>query len=143
MQLRGRKLGAVRLVRQVDAREQPARLAHCGAAAEYPRDELELRDVVEALHRLEIVRVADEVQPRHAESLLVYSIIEQRVAAGDVGHTDDRVVPVERAAVAEAQRIFARQDNDLVPVREFIIQRTAEIKILCFIACSCAHAYFS
>ena len=140
VQLRQRQLLAEGLVDQVDARKQRPRLGDRGALPQHPGNELELRDVVLPRRALFIVRVAHEVEPGHAQPLLVHRVVVQRHAARDIGHADHRVMLLHRAHRAEVKRIIPRRHRHLVAIGKLIIERPAKVKILRLIRRCRAHA---
>ena len=140
VQLRQRQLLAEGLVDQVDARKQRPRLGDRGALPQHPGNELELRDVVLPLRALLVMRVAHEVEPGHAQPLLVHRVVVQWHAARDIGHADHRVMPLQRAHRAEVKRIIPRRHRHLVAIGKLIIERPAKVKILRLIRRCRAHA---
>ena len=140
VQLRQRQLLTEGLVDQVDALKQRPRLGDRGALPQHPGNELELRDVVLPRRALFIVRVAHEVEPSHAQPLLVHRVVVQRHVARDIGHADHRVVPPHRAHHAELERIIPRRHRHLVAIGELVIERPAKVKVLRLIGCRRTHA---
>ena len=129
VELRGREVGAERRADQIQLRQRGPRLRKIGAAAQQPRDEFKLRHVALARTRRCIRRVADEVQPGHAEALLVDRIVVERIAVCDAGHADDGIVLRTESFVPELERIGARRHDDLLAVAALIVERPAHIKI--------------
>lgn len=119
MQLGKRHPCGERDIRDVQPLKHRARLTDIGAAAEQPRYQLELRDVILAICRRMILRVADEVQPRNAESLFVHRVIVERVAVLHMGHADNGVAGSELLPTAQVKRIPARRDGDALSVGKF------------------------
>lgn len=140
VQLRQRQLVAERDVDDIGLFQQGARLGQRGAAAQQPRDQFKLGDIVFSLRRRVVDRVADEIQPRNAEAALVDGVVVERVLPRHIGHADHGVFRAEVPHAAQAKRVGARRDGDLVAVGKFVIQIAAKVEILGFIRCSGTHA---
>ena len=116
VELSGWELFAERSSGEIHAGDKLPSLGKFRALGKYPGDKFELRDVPHAFTRLGVLRVAHEVQPRHAETLLVHGVVVERVAARSVSHSDDRVVIGERSSMPEFKREFPRSYRDLLAV---------------------------
>ena len=66
-----------------------------------------------------ILRVADEVQSRDAETLFVHRVIVERVAVLHMSHADDRIAVFELLPAAQVKGIPARRDGDALSVGKF------------------------
>ena len=139
VQLGKRHPGGKRDIRDVQPLKHRARLRNTGAAAEQPRYQLKLRDIILAVYRRMILRVADEVQSRDAETLFVHRVIVERVAVLHMGHADDRIAVFELLPAAQVKGIPARRDGNALSVGKFIVKVSSEIKVLRQICRSCAH----
>ena len=124
---------------QIERVQPRPRLADRGAAAEDPWDQLKLRHVFLSLLYLGILRIADEVQPGHTESGFVDGVVVQRIPIRDVRHADHGVMRVQPPHVAEREGIAARRDGHALAVGAFVVQRPAEIKVLCLKSCCSTH----
>ena len=139
VELRGREVGAERRADQVQLCQRRPCLRETGAAAQQPRDEFKLRHVALARTRRCIRRVADEVQPGHAEALLVHRVVVERIAVRDAGRADDGIVLRTESFMPELERIGARRHDDLLAVAALIVERPAHRKIAGQIGCRCTH----
>ena len=139
VQLRGGIALAEGCADQIERVQPRPRLADRGAAAEDPWDQLKLRHVFLSLLYLGILRIADEVQPGHTESGFVDGIVVQRIPVRDVRHADHGVMRVQPLHVAEREGIAARRDRHALAVGAFVVQRPAEIKVLCLKSCCSTH----
>ena len=66
-----------------------------------------------------ILRVADEVQSRDAETLFVHRVIVERVAVLHMSHANDRIAGSELLPTAQVKRIPARRDGNALTVGKF------------------------
>ena len=139
VKLRQRKLGAERLVEQIDAAKQLTRLTERGALAEQPRDQLELGHVVALRLSGEIHCVADEVEPCNAQPLFIDRVVIERIIALHIGHADDGVTGAQGRVPAHGECVAARGDGHLVAIGKFIIQIAAEIKFAGKQGYGCTH----
>ena len=139
VQLRGGIALAERRTDQVECIQPHPRLADRGAPAEDPWDQLKLRYVFLSLPYLGILRIADEVQPGHTEPGFIDGVVVQRIPVRDVRHADHGVMRIQPPHVAERKRIAARRDRHTLAVGAFIVQRPAEIKVLCLKSCCSTH----
>ena len=129
VELRGREVGAERCADQVQLCQRRPHLRETGAAAQQPRNEFELRHVYGHGLQRRIRRVADEVQPGHAEPLLIDRVVVERIAVRDAGRADDGIVLRTEAFVPKLERIGARRHNDFLAVAALIVERPAHVKI--------------
>ena len=83
--------------------------------------------------------IADKVQPCDAQALLIDGVIVERVLPRHVGHADHRIFCAEVPHAAQAKRVGARRDGDLVTVGKFIIEIAAKVETVGCIGCSCTH----
>ena len=139
VELRGREVGAERRADQIQLGQRGPRLCESGAAAQQPRNEFKLRHVALARTRRCIRRVADEVQPGHAEALFVDRVVVERIAVCDAGRADDGIVLRTESFVPKRERIGTRRHDDLLAVAALIVERPAHIKIAGQIGCRCTH----
>lgn len=79
MELGGGKVGAEGEAAQVEVFEGSAGFGDVGTAAENPRNDFELRNVVFAVEMIMINGVADKVEPGHAEAFFIDGVVEERV----------------------------------------------------------------
>ena len=116
-------------------------LTHAGAVSEYPRNELILGNIVPvtALIHFLIRSISNEIQACHSKPLLIYSIIVERIVTCHMCHAYHGIMAFLPAHISEFKRIISRSHGDLIAVREFIIQRSSKIEILCLICRCCTH----
>ena len=142
MQLCQRQHVAVRNIDHAHAAEERPRFRQRGALPQQPRNQLVLRNVVLAADLRLISGVADEVQPRNAETLFVDRVIVQRHVVRDIGHADDGVMAVHRRQLAEGEGVIAGRDGHFVSVGKFIVQIASKVKIACAVGGGSTHWQF-
>ena len=126
---------------QVYPVQSHSRLTYTGTVSEYPRNELVLGNIVTVtvlIHFL-IRGISNEIQACHSKPLLIYSIIVERIVTCHMCHAYHGIMAVLPAHISEFKRIISRSHGDLIAVREFIIQRSSKIEILCLICRCCTH----
>lgn len=79
MEFGGGEVGTEGEAAQVEVFEGSAGFGDVSAAAENPRNDFELRNVVFAVEMIMVNGVADEVEPSHAETFFVDGVVEERV----------------------------------------------------------------
>ena len=96
-------------------------------------------DVDGTLRGLCINSVADEVEPCHAESLLIDGVVIKGILICDMSHAENGEVFRHGSKVPERQDILPWRDDELLAEGEIEIQRSAEIKVIGLIGCSGTH----
>ena len=74
------------------------------------------------------MRVADEIQSRHTQSLFVYGVVIQRITVVYKRRADDCKAVVKTFLKAEIQ-IIAGSYNYFLAVGKIIIERAPEVKV--------------
>ena len=141
VELRCRKLLGKRCSCQVHPIQCHPCLTYTGTASEYPWNKLILGYIVPVFTLISfLIRgISNEIQACHSKSLLIYSIIVERIATRHMCHSYHGIMAVLPAHISEFKRVISRSHGDLIAVREFIIQRSSKIEILCLICCCCTH----
>ena len=141
VELRRRKLFGKRGSCQVYPVQSHSCLTYTGTVSEYPRNELILGNIVPvtALIHFLIRSISNEIQACHSKPLLIYSIIVERIVTCHMCHAYHGIMAFLPAHISEFKRIISRSHGDLIAVREFIIQRSSKIEILCLICRCCTH----
>ena len=120
-------------------RQQVPGLRRRGAAAQQPGDQLELGHVGLSRRAGAVYSAADEVQPRHAQALLVHRVIVQGVAVLYGGHADHGVVPRQVRQMPHGQGKEPGCDDHLLAEAALIVQIAPEIEAFCFVCGRSAH----
>ena len=118
MKLRCRKLLGKRCSCQSHPIQCHPCLAYTGTASEYPRNELILGNIVPvtALIHFLIRGISNEIQTSHSKSLLIYSIIVERIAARHMCHPYHCIMVVLPTHIPEFKRIISRCHCYLIAV---------------------------
>ena len=133
------QLGVKWDVHKVQLGQQGAYLVQIGALAQQPGDQFKHRDVVLSVRFRLAGGVAHKVQPCNAQAFLVDSIVVERILLGHIGHTDHGVVGAHLPRPTERERVVARGDGHLIPVRKFIIQVAAKVQVFGPVGCCRTH----
>ena len=129
MQLRRGHLTVERRARDIDTRKRATRVGDSAAAAQYPRNKLELRDIVLARDGIVVHRIPDEIKPRHSQTALVNSVVIQRITVAHAPHAYHCIVRLNATRVAIRKPPTSRRDNNFLVVRTAVVERSPEIKI--------------
>ena len=128
-----------RLIEQIHSFEQRTRLSKRCALSKQPGNQLKLRDIVMILRGGLIDRVADEIQPRDAQTLFVDGVVIERIVVLNIRHADDSVVCAHFTHLSERKRVIARRDGHFISIGKLIIQIAPKVKIAGTKRCSCTH----
>ena len=114
------------VVGDADALQQPAGLVHPGAAAQQPRDQLELRHAAPLRRAGAVDGAGHEVQPGDAQPLLVHRVVVQGIARLHRRHADHGVVLCHLIQMAHGQRKAPGRDGDALAEAALIVEIAPE-----------------
>ena len=118
-------------------------LLHSSAFAKDPWNEFKLRHIFFSIFHLIIYSVSNKIKSCHSKTFFIDSIVIKRIISRYVSHTYDCIMAGKFLHMPKLKYIISRCDGDLISIREFIIQCSSEVKVLCLISCCCTHKLFS
>ena len=133
------KLRAERLVCNVYPAQKRLCFGKVCAFAQYPWDKLKLGDIILFVGIIKIICVAHKIQSCHGKTLFVGTVIKQGTAPCHMSRADDGVMLGKLPNVPEFQGEVSWHNNNLLAVGHFIIESSAEIKVVGLIRSGCTH----
>ena len=124
---------------QIHAGQGGAGFPQIGAMGQNPGDEFKLGDIFLARGVGMVAGVAHEVQSCYGKALFVDRAVKKGRVLHHAGHTDHGVVGAHLPRPTERERVVARGDGHLIPVRKFIIQVAAKVQVFGPVGCCRTH----
>lgn len=114
------------LVPYIEPFQQRYRLRHGGTLRQKPQGQLKGGNIVLAALLREVFAAFDKMQSRDAKPVLIHSIVVQGIAVFHVGRSDDGIVGIKLASVAEREGELPGQQHHVLVIGRFYVQRSAE-----------------